>query len=247
MFPDHHPPKTMPSNRQPFRASFLPTQIKRIMAATLLAGPAWLQADVVSRFNADAEGWGAVDGIYGSYGGAGTAFAVTYSGSGGNPGGHISATDPSDNTFAFEAPSAFLGNKSAYYGGRLKFDLKVNLNGVAVWDEGVEVVLAGNSLTLTRDIGINPPADWTSYSFDLTETGWRVGGPGGALATQAEFQSVLGNLSRLRIIGEYGNGVAETSSLDNVGLVQVPELASTAFWTAGGLGLFALLRRNRQS
>ena len=237
----------MLSNRLPPYAGLVPTNLTRIIAATFLAGTVGLQADVSSTFNADAEGWGAVDGIYGSYGSAGTAFSVTYSGSGGKPGGYISATDPSDNTFAFEAPSAFLGNKSAYYGGSLKFDLKVNLNGVPVWDEGVEVVLASNSLTLTRDIGINPPADWTSYAFDLTESGWRVGGPGGALATQAEFQSVLGNLSRLRIIGEYGNGVAETTSLDNVGLVQVPELASTAVWTATGLGLFALLRRSRRA
>jgi hypothetical protein len=196
---------------------------------------------VISTFDADADGWSAVDLFGGSYANAGTPFAVTYQGAGGNGGGYIEATDPSVGSFFFEAPAKFLGNQSAFYGESLRFDLKVDLGAATVWEEGVEVILAGAGLVLLRDIGIVPPTSWQTFSFNLDETGWTK--EGGGAPTPAEFQSVLGNLQQLRILGEYGNGVYETTGLDNICLV--PELDGTGVLAALGLVGLALARARR--
>jgi hypothetical protein len=211
--------------------------------AVISAGCVSSGAAVLSDFTLGNEGWGAVDGVSAAYGSAGTPFAVVYSSTGGNPGGNIAATDPSFDTFAFEAPAKFTGDQSLYYGGFLRFDLKVDLKTAPAWDEGVEVVLVGAGLTLVRDQGIVPPANWTGFAFGLTETGWHLDSPGGVAPTSAQFQDVLANLTRLRIIGEYANGVVETSYLDNVALV--PEPGTVALATGLGLGAFAWLRRRR--
>lgn len=194
----------------------------------------------VSNFDTDSDGWTAVDvPTYGPYDSLGAPVAVTYHGGGGNPGGHISASDPSVQTFLFEAPAKFTGDKSAFYGQALTFDLLVDLAGAGTWEEGVEVVLVGGGLTVVRDIGINPLGVWQTLSFNLNETGWSKEG-GGAVSV-SEFQLVLGGLTRLRIVGEYASGVVETTALDNVALV--PEPRQTTVWTSLFLGGLVLARR----
>jgi hypothetical protein len=73
-----------------------------------------------STFDTDIDGWSSID----SNTGATPAFQAT----GGNPGGFIQVFDGVGGTATFYvAPAKFLGNKSACYGGTLKFDLQVSI------------------------------------------------------------------------------------------------------------------------
>jgi hypothetical protein len=161
--------------------------------------------------------------------------AVTYHAAGGNPGGHISATDPSINSFFFAAPAKFLGDQSAAYGNALQFDLR--LEGIFDFEEGVDLVLVGGGQTVVREAGLNPGPDWRTFSVVFTESGWRKNTPTGAETSPAEFQAVLGSLTALYIIGEFQNGVVETAHLDNV--ILVPEPGQGAGLAALGLAGFA--------
>ena len=71
------------------------------------------RAAVISAFDAGAEGWSIVsfgDLTNNDYTVVGT-YPVTYSATGGNPGGYINSMDPDGGDFTFSAPAAFLGNE----------------------------------------------------------------------------------------------------------------------------------------
>ena len=80
-----------------------------------LFGIAAAQADIVSTFNADTQGWTVVGDEVGP---------VTWVSSGGNPGGYVSVTDSVvGGVMYFVAPDAYFGNHSGAYGTALTFDL----------------------------------------------------------------------------------------------------------------------------
>ncbi|MBI5766901.1 MAG: IPT/TIG domain-containing protein [Verrucomicrobia bacterium] len=144
-------------------------------------------------------------------------YAPTYTATGGNPGGFISSTDPDGGDFMFSAPAAFLGNKSAYVGGTLSYDLNHPVG--AVDYQATDVVLAGNGTRLIWQASpaIVPPASgWMTVTVPLAPSAqWRLGTNDGPLATASDFQTVLGNLTAVYLRGEYTFG-AETTGLDNV-------------------------------
>lgn len=222
-----------------------PKLCRSLIASTLLLLTCSAQAAISEDFSNGAAGWTAVDlpgsGIYTP---VLNNVTVTYSATGGSPGGHISASDPSSNSFYFNAPSAFLGNLSSYEGGKLSFDTYYTPKSAGTeWRGDADLVLTGGATTLVWQAASNPGSTWTHVSSMLAVgQGWKIGSLNGADANVADFASVLGNLASLRIRGEYVNGVVETTGLDNVMLAPVPEPETWAMLLAG-LGLLGLKRR----
>lgn len=213
-------------------------RISAVVGAVLAiaASPLAAHANVTSTFDTDAEGWSAAGD---------SAAPVMWEASGGNPDGNISILDAvTGGVTFFVAPAKFLGDQSLSFGQTLSFDLKQHISGGSNQFDYNDVVLAGGGLTLVMDTADNPTFDaWTHYSVPLAAGVWHVDSLGGALASDAQVQSVLGNLSALNIRAEYQTG-PDTGYLDNVVLAAVPEPATSALWL-GGLGLLAWRARRR--
>lgn len=184
----------------------------------------------VSTFDANDEGWL----ITGDAQGGGTT--PTYNSSGGNPGGHISATDDVEGgVWYFQAPDKFHGNFSAAYGTNLTFDLRQSDTNNQF--SSTDIYLRGDGLELTFDTANNPGTDWTPYSVPLTESsGWQLSG---SAPSETQFRQVLADVTDLQIRGEYITG-SDVGDLDNVAMI--PEPSALALLGIGGL---ALTRRRR--
>ena len=114
-------------------------------------------------------------------------------------------------------------------------------------------MLVGNGIRLLYKSSpdIVPGAGFTNVKLGFAPSAsWHVGTTTGALASAADFQSALGNVSGLFIRGEYTVG-GELAGLDNVRLIGVPAVPepSSLFllllgcWALGGFGL---ARRQRE-
>lgn len=157
-----------------------------------------------STFDTDADGW-----TKHTPSDAGTNL-VWYS-TGGNPDGYIRLNDAAQGvTDWFAAPAKFLGNKSQFYGGVLKFDMKHSLN---LTGSQVGVRFIGNGITIQATIN-RPNQTWQTYSIPLAVGSWTVQATG-SLATQEEILQVLSNILTFNIHGDWRSGVEQTS-LDNV-------------------------------
>lgn len=213
-----------------------------LCAGLLLTAGAVRAQSILSDFNLNADGWHA-------YTAADPNTVVVYTATGGTNGsGAIILQEPANgaNDY-FDAPAKFLGNQSAFYGGSLSFDLKLSLS----WNgtEADMVVLTGNGTSIAYSA---PQANWpvttnyTSYSFKLDGTqGWTLAGSS-TLATTQQISSVLGNLSDLRILGDWTNS-QDNDLLDNVQFAPVPEPGTVSLLALGGaLLLGAALRRGTQ-
>lgn len=210
-------------------------------------------ADVVSTFDTDKDGWTVFQNSDANF---------DWIAAGGNPSGHIGATDNTSDWAYVRAPSKFLA--PALYNGTFSFDLKHDNLQEPVGFPGifhVRVGLQGAGLTLINE-GALPTLDWVNYSFQLIESsvaGWRKFGnlsqnysPLAPLATQAEMQSVLAGLTLVVIATDYT--LASTDSnvpqidrtyIDNVRLTTVPEAGSWLLLGAGLASWGMLPRRKR--
>ncbi|MCT4554418.1 MAG: tandem-95 repeat protein [Pelagimonas sp.] len=161
--------------------------------------------DIVADFDSDAEGWST----------SGDATNFGFAATGGNPDGHIRADDQgTGDTWYFEASSAFLGDRSAYSGGTLSYDQRQSNTGSQF--DAPDVVLSGNGMTLVLNVAPNPTTLFTSYSVFLdTRSDWRIDTLSGTVATQAQIDAVLGDLTGLSIRGEFRAG-SDSGFLDNV-------------------------------
>lgn len=184
----------------------------------------------ISTFDTNDEGWRITGDAQGA------SVLPTHMAAGGNPGGHISATDDvQGGVWYFQAPASFHGNFAAAYGTSLTFDLKQS--SLANQFDSVDVYLRGGGLELRFDTPNNPGTAWTSYSLLFTEAGgWQIGG---VAPTLGQIQQVLANITDLQIRGEYVTG-ADMGSLDNV--VMIPAPATVAVVALGGLAVMRRLR-----
>ncbi len=147
---------------------------------------------------------------------------LVYLPSGGNPGEALQLADVDnfDSYFRWQAP---LGGTVLPLGTSLQYDMHTDQS--ADDCPNPTVVLKGGGLTLVN-LTSQPAVQgvWVTASLLLASSAtWHLGSQGGAQASQADFQAVLGNLAELWISGETHNGVSETSVLDNVLVAAVPE------------------------
>ncbi|MFI5171455.1 MAG: T9SS type A sorting domain-containing protein [Chitinophagales bacterium] len=178
----------------------------------------------VSDFSIDAESWGTVGKCP-----AESSPGVTYSASGGNPGGCIRGTDNSIGVwYFFGGGSEWKGNLSAYYGCDLLFDLKTNDDGWPVGSQYDVLIIKGDDYTISYNSSPNPGEVWTSYVVPLVEGSWILDGLldaancpdlAGSLATAADMITYLSDIKRLRIRAEFGGLNSETNYMDNVMIV----------------------------
>jgi len=135
---------------------------------------------------------------------------------GGNPGGHVKAVDDAQGgVWYWVAPANFRGDKSGFYGGTLTYDLIQN-NTSSQFDSD-DVIISGGDMDLVYDFGgaeTHPRTDWTAYSVTLDESDDWVVDDTGDQATAEEIQTVLADVSRLHIRGEFVSG-SDTGYLDN--------------------------------
>ena len=147
------------------------------------------------------------------------------------------------------APSKFLGNQSAAEGGSLTFDLIESNYGNYTQPL---ILISNGSLTLqyrsTGPVGAN---NWTALTVPLSvNANWQhidLGSPGqsGSAATSAELNSVLANLTFLKIDTDWADN-ADTVGLDNVVLTapdsqRPPAVPLPSALGAGLVGLSGLL------
>lgn len=181
-------------------------------------------------FDSGAEGWRINDLIGGQdWKTSVNTYTVDWNTTGGNPGGFISAVDPSSNTFAFEAPVAQLGNYSSYLGGTLSFSLQST---ASTWVSDNVVVFRGGTddSVVVAEINPLPATTWTDYAIDLDSSNFRFNGKGGAAVSAEAFSKVMTNITAMYISAEYGASPPwETTGLDSVSFkVAIPEPSTTA-------------------
>lgn len=173
---------------------------------------------VESTFEGDDEGWATEgDAVNGT---------VRHEASGGEEGGYVTARDAGRGPgvgveWSFDAPEAFLGNRSAAYLGTLSFHLRQDSFEEPI--DGWDVWLIGDGKTLRYDFGDagdNPGTTWTSYEIPLTEAAWV---PEELPAPEDAFLDVLSDLDAIRIRGEFDADEGERTDLDSVCLAPPPE------------------------
>ncbi|MBX2965605.1 MAG: gliding motility-associated C-terminal domain-containing protein [Cyclobacteriaceae bacterium] len=178
-----------------------------------------VSGQISSTFNTALHGWTAPDADGG----------ISYSATGGNPGGFVSGVPFFYNfgagtiyiPFYFVAPGGYYGNRSAYYNGTLRYDVQQSVTGTP--NQHAEVVIADNQgvmLYYFPATSNQPPAapTWATYSvvFNNAFGFWKTGNsPTASAAAETQIQSILNDLASLRIRGLYRNANV-TGRLDNV-------------------------------
>lgn len=179
-----------------------------ILAASALAPVGALAQPTLSEpFNTGIAGWS----LYAD--GEQLAWTATD----GNPGGAITARDLGQGGYwGFAAAPSFLGDRSCFYGGLLRWQFKTTHAGSAINSEP-DATLEGGGLVLVINLA-NPVVNtWETRSVPLLETaGWRVATLGGVAPTPSQFQSVLASLTAIKLRGEFSVSGSDRCTLDNV-------------------------------
>lgn len=223
-----------PTRRQPHANGVFALACLFTLVAGALPGfvPA-ASADLVSRFDADNEGWASVDYPF-------RAWTTTPRATGtlmwdaptGQPAGSVRVTDLYPET-GIAAPAAWLGNLGGSYGGTLTYDIFIRYTDNIAYPA---VVLASPTMSVYYDAP-SPPVDaWQSRSVPLTEEGWKIGSTTTA-PTQAQFLALLQSLSGLYIYTEWNTG-ADDTNVDNIVLTSAATPVAQPAPTGLALGCF---------
>jgi anti-sigma factor RsiW len=177
-----------------------------VVVGLLLWPSSW--KPIVTDFTRSSAGW-TISGDAG-----GLQRTATFVATGGQPGGHVTATDDVTGvTWFWRAPAAYHGDLSAAYGRTLTFNIKQS--SVENPFDDADVVMRSDGRTVYFDLAVDPGAEWSSYRIGLrASAGWRDAATG-AIATERELREVLANVTDLLIRGEYSRG-ADVGDLDNV-------------------------------
>ena len=209
-------------------------------ASGFLVAPVMAATIASSNFTGSDQGWSV-----GEFSSVQPTVAATY-----DSAGRITTTDVSANV-AFIAPSAYLGNQSAAFGGSISFDLFDTANDGLAYSP---LTLIGNGLTLYYTLTA-PPSTTSLTPFNLSLFGANFTtnngfSPGGAVATDAQLQSVLASLDQFAILADWKSG-EDLTTLDNVVFSDgravggaVPEPTTWAMMLFG-FGLVGAITRRR--
>ncbi|MFI4854449.1 MAG: laminin B domain-containing protein [Phycisphaerales bacterium JB065] len=194
--------------------------ILTIAALGLVAGTtAFAGGSIESTFDADAEGWGTLN----------DARDFAWTDEFGNPGAAIRATDVGTGEYwFFSASEAYLGDRSAFMGGLLSWDI-YGIVGNQNANTRADVMLVGGGLSIGVNVPVEPEnGEWTSWAVVLDEAAdWRLVnslGSGSLTSTDVtneQLLSVLAELEGVYIRGEYTAG-GDSSAIDNVRLAPPP-------------------------
>jgi hypothetical protein len=198
------------------------------LSLSLFVGVAANAQSITSTFAAGNEGWTVVQTNYTGHITlpTGTPTPAPFDGLEGLPAGSIRIGDVFGDT-GVRAPAAFVGDRLAWFGGRLSYDIRIrNTDGViypALWLVGATKTLVFNTPSPTLDV-------WQHVDVPLLETGFRVNGWQGNAATRGDLMEVLADLRGILINTEWRTGPDDTS-LDNIELVQ-PATGATCYGAA---------------
>ncbi len=99
------------------------------------------------------------------------------------------------------APPKFLGDHASSYGSSLSYSMRVSDAGGSAGSP--MVTLEGAGVTIAATAGYEPGTDWTDYCYRLEPSGgWLLEGTSEP-PTEQQMRAVLGNLTAIRIRGEY--------------------------------------------
>ena len=180
--------------------------LRAVIASCAGVPLAWAQPLVTDKFESDSAGWTLYSDGEDLY----------WSPIEGNPNGCIGAKDGGDGGWwGFSAAPRFLGDRSCFYNGRLRWDFKTTHSGGGTTQP--DAFLEGAGLSLVINLA-NPVVDeWETRTVTLNETaGWRKNSVNGAVPTAAEFQSVLASLAAIRLRGEFSTAANDRCVLDTV-------------------------------
>jgi len=212
--------------------------------AACLAAPVAQAATISSTFDTGTEGWLTSEFLINSP----TTGLPTQAATGGNPGGRLVTSDVFS-WHAFVAGPQFTGDKSAFYGGMLSFDLRTNFTTGASPNYPV-VILYGTNGQSVQGRGVYPGsgAGYVNFAFSLDESAWQTHVSGtasvGVAPTQGAFQAILGSLSSIRINADYYSG-DDSYDLDNFTMTSPG--GTTVVPVPGALVLLGFVGRARRS
>ncbi len=178
-----------------------------LVAACTGQGPRDSTEPLYSGFDTDAEGWTVVDFVNGEgYQTQVETFEPVWTE------GVIQHTDTTHAAFFFTAP--WTGDLSAYGGGTLEFVL---LTDRADWTEDAWVVLEGAKTSLYAPLAQPREGDRAYHRVQIARTSWLTEPLDDAPTPEVGvLTEVLTALTALRISGEFGDGLGETTTLDDV-------------------------------
>ncbi len=109
-------------------------------------------------------------------------------------------------------------------------------------------LIGSNGTILVLDAGGAPaesPA-WTNYAINFVAGGWHVSKISGVLASDAQLQAVLGELTSLFIAAEFVTPVVEVGGLDGVSLAALAPLPAAAWSLLSALDLLGVCGARRK-
>lgn len=197
---------------------------RALVAGALMAAAQGAHADLAYSFNAGTQGFTVNEASAGDLGWQAA--------------GHLRVQDLTDatNVFLVLPGDATAGGWSAYQGGTLSFDARLESPIASYWPEFGAVTLVSSQGSLTLDVvaGDEPGTAWKTYAVQLDAAAWA--------RDAASFGAVLAGLQRVELNLEAGNGAIETVLVDNVRVSAVPEPGTWALALTGLLGIAALRR-----
>jgi hypothetical protein len=204
---------------------------------------------ISSRFDGGAEGWKTGDVYYASV--LSVVGIPTWFAAGGIPGGYIYSEDVAAES-AFVAPSIYLGNKLAFYGGSVSFDTFDHVPSDNLPRQATIVLYSGTS-SITYGMP-GPGKGFTHFLIPLSEGGWTyykgADNAGSTPVSKSAFRAILSSITGFAVHSDWHTG-ADQTGLDNVVLTgpstrAVPEPATWAAMTLGFGLLGRALRRRRR-
>lgn len=202
-------------------------RILSVLAALFLVQTASAAVLFQSTFESGTEGWTAFTNASGN-----PAVPVTWESGSGNPAGSLRHDAPTDgDTSFFNAPTTLLNVLPNAIGGSISWDIAtLNSVGDTFFTSAADIqIRAGadrNRLSLLSSTAPNLPTFQSFLVGFSTDYLWNFfDGTSTTVATQAQINDVLSNVTRLQIRAEYwSSSTPDTTFLDNVVVTSpVPE------------------------